>query len=322
MRHTLTREIASAGALTIALIIALLTTLGTPLRAQDTAAADKLVRYRIQPSAVDSHVSRFDEAHYIVFDPAGPADAPLLIFLPGTGGRPLNTTDFADLAARQGYRVIGLQYVDTPAVEQVCPRNPDPNCAESVRRKRIYGDNATSLIDDRPEESIVSRLTKLLVALDTRHPDEGWSRYLAKGEPDWTKIAVSGLSQGAGMAAFIAQHTLVDRVILFSSPWDNQARTRSLAPWIMRGHGATPADRWYGAFHRNENTSDLIVRAYSMLDIPRDHIHIFSLAPGRSSGPNPYHPSVVNNVATPRLPDGTPAYLEEWRAMLGDRRHP
>jgi hypothetical protein len=27
---------------------------------------------------------------------------------------------------------------------------------------------------------------------------------------------------------------------------------------------------------------------------------------------------VVGNGATPRAPDGTPAYLDEWRAMLGD----
>jgi dienelactone hydrolase len=301
---------------------ALLIALGAPLRGQDSTAADRLVRYRIQPSAVDSHVSRFDEPHYVVFDPAGPADAPLLVFLPGTGGRPSNTTDFADLAARQGYRVIGLQYVDTPAVEQVCPRDPDPNCAEHVRRKRIYGDNPTSLINDRPEESIVYRLTKLLEALDARHPNEGWGRYLVKGEPDWTRIAVSGLSQGAGMAAFIAQHTLVARAILFSSPWDNSVRTRSLAPWISRGHGATPSERWFGAYHRDENTANLIARAYSMLGIPTDHIHVFTLPPARSSGPNPNHASVVGNFVTPRLPDGSPAYLEEWRAMLGDMRHP
>jgi len=76
-----------------------------------------------------------------------------------------------------------------------------------VRRKRIYGDNVTSMIDDRAEESIVARLTKLLAALDKVHPAQGWGRYLKDGKPDWSQIAVSGLSQGAGMAAYIAQRT-------------------------------------------------------------------------------------------------------------------
>jgi acetyl esterase/lipase len=300
------------GALSLALTVA------SPLCAQDSTRARALVRYRIAPSAYDASVRRFNAPNYIVFDSAAKPDAPLLLFMPGTGGQPQNTSEFADLAARQGYRVIGLEYVDTPAVEQVCPRNPDPNCAEQVRRKRIYGDNVTSMIDDRAEESIVARLTKLLTALDHDHAADGWSRYLKDGKADWTQIAVSGLSQGAGMAAFIAQHTLVARVVLFSSPWDNSGRTRTLAPWVMRGPGETPSDRWYGAYHRDEATADLISRAYSALGVPKDHTHVFTLKPARAAGANPFHPSVVANGATPRDASGRPAYLEEWRAMLGD----
>jgi dienelactone hydrolase len=297
--------------------IVLLLALAVPLPAQNAPASAPLVTYRITPSAIDSSVRRFDNPHYVVFDSASKGDAPLLLFLPGTGGRPQNTSDFANVAARQGYRVIGLEYVDTPAIQQICPREPDPGCSEKVRRKRIYGEDVTSLIDDRADESIVARLTTLLVALDRDHPAEGWSRYLREGTPDWTRIAVSGLSQGAGMAAYIAQRTAVARVVLFSSPWDSYGRRQTLAPWVRRGHGATPADRWYAAYHHNEATADLIARAYEALDIPRAHVHVFTLEPARANSANPYHASVVANGSTPRAPDGTPAYLEEWRAMLG-----
>lgn len=299
-------------------VVSCVLSLAGSARAQDSARIRPLIRYRIPPSAIDPSVRRFDEPNYVVLDSAVRPDAPLLLFMPGTGGQPQNTTDFADLAARQGYRVIGLEYVDTPAVEQVCPRDPDPRCAEDVRRKRIYGDNTTSRIDDHPEESIVARFTKLLVALDKAHPEEGWARYLKDGAPDWSQIAVSGLSQGAGMAAYIAQKTPVARVILFSSPWDNSGRNHTLAPWILRGHGATPAERWYGAYHRDEATSDLIAHAYASLGIPKDHIHVFTLRPARIGSANPFHPSVIANGLTPRTADGKPAYLEEWRAMLGD----
>lgn len=231
----------------------------------DSAPPERLVVYRVVPSSIDSSVRRFDAPHLVIFDSTVRPDAPLLVFLPGTGGRPENTSEFAAVAARQGYRVIGLAYVDEPAVQQICPRQPDPDCAEKVRRKRIYGDDVTGLIDDRPNESIVSRLTVLLVALDRAHPSDGWSRYLRDGRPDWTRIAVSGLSQGAGMAAYIA-------------------------------------------------------RAYAALQIPRDHVHVFTLDPARRVSANPFHPSVVGNAATPRLSDGTPAYADEWRAMLGDVR--
>jgi len=294
--------------------------LASALQAQTASHASLLVSYRITPSSVDSSVRRFDEPHYVVFDSTVGPNAPLLVFLPGTGGRPQNASDFENLAARQGYRVIGLEYVDTPAVQQICPREPDPRCAEKVRLKRVFGDDATPLIDDAPEESIVARLTKLLLKLDREHPDQGWSTYLVQGRLDWSRIAVSGLSQGAGMAAYIAQRTSVARVVLFSSPWDNFGPRHTLAPWVTHGNGATPADRWYGAYHRNEATAEIISRAYAALRIPNDHIHVFTLEPARASGANPYHPSVVANGATPRTPDGEPAYLEQWRAMLGSAR--
>jgi len=288
-----------------------------PLFAQDARTSGLVIR-RITASSLDPTIRRFDNPHYIVFDSVVGPNAPLLLFLPGTGGRPQNTSEFSNAAARQGYRVIGLEYVDEPAVGQVCPRNPDPDCSEKVRRKRIYAEDVTSIVDDRAEESIVTRLTKLLSALDHDHPAEGWSRYLKDGQLVWSNIAVSGLSQGAGMAAYIAQRTAVSRVVLFSSPWDNYGPRHMLAPWVTRGAGATPADRWYAAYHRDENTADIIVRAYAALRIPRDHVHVFTLEPARRAGPNPFHPSVVANGATPRAADGTPAYLDEWRAMLGE----
>jgi predicted esterase len=289
--------------------------------AQQPARADDLVTYAVTPSSTDTAIHRFDEPHYVVFDRRTPATAPLLVFMPGTGGRPQGTTEFANLAARQGYRVIGLEYTDTPAVQEICPRAPDPRCSEKVRQKRIFGDDVTSMIDDRPEESIVHRLTALLVALQRDHPTDGWEGYLANGQPNWPRIAVSGLSQGAGMAAYIAQRTRVARVILFSSPWDNYGRNHTLAPWVTRGSGETPPELWFAAYHEREATAPIIALAYSALGIPRDHVRVFTLEhSAAAAGNNPYHPSVVGNRPTPRLADGTPAYLEEWRFLLGDVR--
>lgn len=68
-------------------------------------------------------------------------------------------------------------------------------------------------------ESAVSRLTAVIRYLDRRHPKLGWAGHLTPGDrPLWPRIVVSGLSQGAGMAAFIAKRFPVNRVVLFSSP--------------------------------------------------------------------------------------------------------
>ena len=293
----------------------LLLLIGGIAAAQDAASSHQLVKYSVVPQRADSSVSRFTAPNYVVFERQTKSSAPLLVFMPGTDGVPNRTSDFADAAAHQGYRVIGLEYDDAPAVMQVCPRDPDPRCAENFRRKRIFGQGRFDAIDQRPGESIVERLSMLLASLDRDHPGEGWLDYLDNGRPAWSRIAVSGLSQGAGMAAYIAQTTRVARVILFSSPWDSYGRNRTLAPWVRAGNGATPSSAWFAAYHEKEPTADLIAQAYRALRIPSTQIRIFTLEP---NGRAEYHPSGVTNGGTPRRADGLPAYLDDWKFLLGE----
>ncbi len=297
---------------------ALLVVVAIAPQTEALAQSPELVKYRVTPQSTDSAIHRYNAPHYIVFERGTTSKAPLLVFMPGTGGQPARASDFADVAAHQGYRVIGLEYMDEPAVQQICPRNRDPKCAEKFRQKRIFGDDVIDVIDDRPAESVVNRLTKLLLKLQLDHPGEGWSDYLDGDKLKWNRIAVSGLSQGAGMAAYIAQKLTVARVVLFSSPWDNYGPQHTFAPWVLAGHGTTPPERWFGSYHQKEQTADLIARAYAALGVPSSQVRVFTMEPARSAGPNPYHASGVANGSTPRNADGKPAYLEEWRFLLGD----
>jgi pimeloyl-ACP methyl ester carboxylesterase len=282
-----------------------------------TPALDALVTYRVTPSDTDPAIKRFNEPHYIVFDSTAARSGNLLVFMTGTGGNPDNVSDFLRVAAGQGYRVIALAYNDVPAVIGVCPRDPDPACSAKVRQKRIFGDNTTNLIDDSPAESIVNRLVKLLAKLDHDHPSDGWSQYLDGNNPRWERIVVAGHSQGAGMAAYIAQRKRVARVVLFSSPWDFYGRDRQIAPWVLDGPRATPSDLWFGAYHEKENTASLIAREYDALRIPSAHVRVFKLEPTRLVGQNPYHLSMVGNRVTPRDAMNAPAYAEEWKFLVG-----
>ena len=202
---------------------------------------DRIV-YAIAPHDTDASINRFDSNNLVIYRHSTAANAPLLVFMPGTGGTPASARLFMDLASKVGYRVIGLMYDDTPAVNVVCPPVPDPKCSESFRQKRIYGDNVTNIIDDTPAESIVARLTKLLDYLNAHYPNDGWAGYLADGKPNWARIAVSGHSQGAGMAAFIAKDHEVYRVVLFSSPWDfyNPGRQARNVAFQTAGDSARP----------------------------------------------------------------------------------
>ena len=268
---------------------------------------DDRVSYEIKPSEADASITRFDDPNLVLFNADAGEGAQLVVFMPGTNGTPRNTRLLLSVVANQGYRVIGLEYNDEPAVVQVCPRDPNPKCSGDFRQKRIFGDDVTSVVDNSPQEAIVTRLVKLLQYLDAKHPDEHWSGYLKGGEPDWSRIVVSGLSQGAGMAAYIAKRKPVARVVLFSSPWDFSGRSRELAPWIY-GPSATPPERWFAEYHKRENTADLLAQSYKALGIPEANVRIFDAdLPPNHQGDNPYHGSTIK----------LPVYVPDWQAMFG-----
>jgi hypothetical protein len=159
---------------------------------------------------------------------------------------------------------------------------------------------------DAPADSIINRLTKLLAFLEEKHPGEGWGNYLANGAPNWSRIAVGGHSQGADMAALIAKRTLVPRVVLFSSPFDTYSDARQLAPWILAA-SATPADRWYGAYHQ----------PYEALGLEASHVRVFDRDPEKSCQTNCNHSSTASDRATPLAQAGFPAYSEDWAFLIG-----
>src|SRR5690242_10643756 len=69
-------------ALVVACALACLT---TRLVAQPTSTTGLVIRH-ITASSLDPAIRRFDNPHYIVFDSTVGPNAPLLVFLPGTGG--------------------------------------------------------------------------------------------------------------------------------------------------------------------------------------------------------------------------------------------
>jgi predicted esterase len=279
-----------------------------PADAAAAVAAGQRVVYRIRPSEVDAATRRFDDVHYVAFDRPAPA-TPLVVFMAGSGGRPENMAPIINFVADQGFRAVGVSYPTAQAVVQVCASRPDPDCSGDFRRKRIYGEGDFDLIDDAPDEAIVHRLTLLLRHLDRLHPTENWGAYLDGDAPDWSRIIVTGHSQGAGMAAYIAKREPVARVVLFSSPWDHSPGP-TLAPWLQNP-GATPPERWYGVYHRDENTAALLAQAYVRLGIPADHIRVLDLDSGRltaaSPAANPYH---TLGIRDPRM-------AEDWRWLFG-----
>ena len=76
---------------------------------------------QILPSDTDPAIVHFNEPHVVILDSGAAPAAELVVFMPGTKGKPRNAITLLKVVASQGYRTIGLEYNDDPAVVQVCP---------------------------------------------------------------------------------------------------------------------------------------------------------------------------------------------------------
>lgn len=274
-------------------------------------SAQRISLERIKPSEADPRVHAFNDES-VILRPGKMEGAPLMVWLPGTGGKPEYSVRLMQVMADQGYRAIGLEYDDVPAVGQVCPLVRRADCSEKFREMRIWGTGGSIDISNPVEESISARLVALLETLAKRHPKEGWLQYVTPdGKPKWSSIAVAGQSQGAGMAAMIAKKEEVVRAVLFSSPIDSLSGLRDLqlAPWLT-WPSATPLDRWYAVRNSREPFNDGLKQSYPALGVPSDHIRVFQLdlpAGADANNPMAYHGI---NIRDPR-------YLSEWKFLFG-----
>ncbi len=264
-----------------------------------------IIKLEIKPSTTDARITAADRPHLILYNPSD-KQGKLLLFMPGTfgiatkGPRALFNT-----ALNQGYRVINLSYINEQAASIVCRGDVlvnEPDCAEKFRIKRIYGENVTSVIPDENQDAIINRFTKLLQHLIKTDKSGNWERYLQNGKPNWEEIAVSGQSQGGGMAAFIAKRNRVARVITFSGGWDYGAN-KKIASWYYK-ESATPADRWYGVYHVEEPTSLVMRETYEAMAIPKNHIYALNLPYKEGRKP---HGEGISNVV----------YKPQWIELLG-----
>lgn len=310
-------------------VLATLCVLGFAQCASDPTAAPApaIGEYVIRPSEANASVVAFDEPHYIWVPNKAPATRRMLLLLSGTGGRPANAQRIGRVAAEQGYLVVGLEYPNALAVVEACAADADTNCMARMRDEIIRGEDSSAHVVVDPANSISGRLRDLLQLLATRHPADGWADFLDQGEVRWSAIAVGGLSQGGGHAAYIAKLYDVPRVIMFGAPADGFNGVR--APWMTLG--ATPAANYYGFRHQRDpftsitpNWMALGLDQFGAAQVVEtagpgfggSHMLLTDLLPATGTYADA-HPSVYGDGATPKRADGTARFEDAWRYLLG-----
>jgi hypothetical protein len=278
--------------------------------------------YLVPRETTDPKIRNGDSLNLVVFKDAK-LPSKLLVYIGGSNSYAgCVNKPFFDVALRNGYRVVSLDFKYEPPANAVCLNSDDESCYRRCRESKVFGTNCMPELNVAPSESIVNRLAALITYLAKKHPQEGWRRYLRGNNIQWSEIAISGTSQSAGLAAFLAKYENVNRVILFSSPWDHFQKSGRLAEWLSKP-SATPKDNWYAAYHEKEESAPWIVRSYNALGIPQSHVRKFSLEPikpawlTKDPRVDVYHVSTTASYATPRSPEGHYLYENDWSFLLG-----
>lgn len=290
--------------------------------------------YMVRPSQANPLVTENDDSNYIYINTSVPQLNRLFIFFPGTGAAPKAYKEILKTAANMGYHAIGLSYNNSQTISSLCNGEP-ADCQGLARAEIFYGQGSSAVVAVDSTHCIRRRITDLLHYLDISYPSAGWGQFLTPQDSiDWSKICVSGHSQGAGMASVIAYWYNVYRAAFFASGGDWSGTVQDVADW-MKQPSATPASAKYAFTHIHDellwNNFDFTPVMWdtmglysfgSCLDVDTlttDYYGAHCFTSSRTiSGISPirYHNSPVADINTP-FNANTPVYQPLWQYMLG-----
>jgi hypothetical protein len=240
----------------------------------DTLAVDSGTLCAIQPSLTDSHIldvspatgAKGDESLGFGYHVLGIPDdlahvKGIWVHFTGTYGRPYNQkTDAYDSSVwlseimGAGYIVIQLAYDNRFSVNgELCgsktPGYHRDNCAGEVREIALSG-KGTSPYRSTDEFNTIDYRLKTLFEYLTK---QGVILPITidPNNIDWSKLSISGHSQGANQAYYIAKERPVARVCILAGAYDTADTVNpgklNIADWFTTGVSATPISR-IGAF--------------------------------------------------------------------------
>ena len=172
--------------------------------------------YWVYPSTADPAITTYNALNFVSVQTGAVLKNILFVNIPGTNRPPSQCKVIAQKAVTLGYHAISLTYPNQTAGNPLCGPTGDTTCHERLRREVIDGVDRHPSIAITPTNSIINRLTKLLIYMHKAQPTQGWGQYLVNNQINWSKVIVAGHSQGGALAGVIGRFYPVKRVIMFS----------------------------------------------------------------------------------------------------------
>lgn len=304
-----------------------------PVAAQRTS-------FFVAPQTTDPQIDRNTQNHYAAINQSQTAKNQLFLFFPGTDGTPFFQQEIINTAADAGFHAISLNHPNDEAVNELCngSGNADADCFSKVRLEIKDGINRSNLVNVTRPNSIENRLIKLIIYLRTQRPAENWGQFLIDDSTiNWTKIVVSGHSQGGGHAGIAARFHPVLRAVMFAA-MDFSVATGSPAKWIREPNttpNASAPDKFWGFSHRRDEEVNFLLLAntvWTAYGMPPfgSIVNVDNFASPYNNSHSltsniecaNFHGCVVVDARLVRDQNGVPVYKPVWQYLLSNTPAP
>lgn len=208
------------------------------------------VTVTVQPIQTDANYLSTENSHYVVRNTKTHLDK-LLLFIGGSFSNPVDYKFISAHGATIGLDVINLSYPNNVATASL-GTSSDKFIFDNYREELCFGTQVSDVVSVDVLNSITTRTVKLLQYLSKTYPDQNWGQYLTTTNTlQWSKIIVSGHSQGSGHACYLGKKNLVDRVVMFAGPNDYSTFFSAAANWLTLS-GQTPLTKHFSLLHTQD----------------------------------------------------------------------
>ena len=185
-------------------------------------------------SAVRSSASNKDGRHYFCYPiDSSKVNGRFLVHVVGTGSDPQIDLAVTRRMCALGFVVLAPMYVNDKDGRSTC--GADSDCFEGFRREIVQGSDAISGVTVDAANSIEGRVSSALAKLASTEP--AYASFVAFRNAfagrDFSKVVLSGHSQGSGHALYLAREYAAASVVLLAGPSDRlPPPANAPAKWI------------------------------------------------------------------------------------------
>lgn len=213
----------------------------------NTSGNAQVKSYYISPDSTYHGIEKIHSGHFVTVNMNNTSGKKLLVSIPGTTGHGDAMRAFDSVAALEGYHAVGIDYPNNRNTATFI-NSTDKKAFDKFRQELDFGTPVSDSVNVDSLNSIISRITTLLIYLAKTRPEEGWNNFLYNDKIIWDRVTLAGHSQGAGHVSYIAHAFKVHKVIMLSGPQDFLGNFDMPAPWLS-DDSKTPYRNFYSLLH-------------------------------------------------------------------------